>query len=82
MQVDVTSMASTDGTLPSPAASTFVLLEEAHIHWRAKQERAAFRKLEAREFKLTSVYDPILLQNTGMDFEFDLIFQNAGWEDF
>lgn len=44
--------------------------------------RAAFKKLEDRKFELTSVYDPMLLQKTGMDSEFDLIFQTVGWEDF
>ena len=44
--------------------------------------RAAFKKLEDRKFELTSVCDPMLLQKTGMDSEFDLIFQTVGWEDF
>jgi len=29
----------------------------------------------------TTTYDPLLLQATGMDVEFDLVFRAVGWED-
>ena len=38
--------------------------------------------LKNKDFIHTPTLDPILLQETGMDTEFDLIFQMLGWTNF
>ena len=38
-------------------------------------------KLKTRRFILTPTYDPALLQSTGMNTEFEIIFKTVGWEN-
>ena len=79
MQVDVPS---TEARMPPEQATTNVLMEEADLRWQSRQERDNYRKLKPHKLSLTNVYDPRLLQATGMDAEFDLIFHVVSWEDF
>lgn len=79
MQVDVTSIGP---GIPQEQATTNVLMEEANLRWQSRQERDNYKKLKPCKFSLTNVYDPRLLQATGMDAELDLIFQVVGWEGF
>ena len=50
------------------------LMDEKDICWWSRQEKEKYQQLRPRTFSLTSMYNPQLLQNTGMDAEFDLIF--------
>jgi len=59
-----------------------VLLEESHIRWQSKEEKEAFKKLKTQRFVHTTMYDPLLLQATGMDTELAFIFQVNGWDGF
>ena len=77
MQVDVPRARV---SLESSSFTTNILMEETHIHWRNKQEKNAFRKLRTKRFVHTTAYDLNLLQATGMDVEFDLVFRAVGWE--
>ena len=54
-------------------------LDEKDIRWRDRFEREKYRQLKPCTFMLASVYNPQLLQDTGMDVEFDFIFQVVGW---
>jgi hypothetical protein len=45
-------------------------------------ERSKYTALKDRTFTLTSVYDPRLMKESGMDIEFLLIFYEIGWENF
>ena len=46
------------------------------------REKEIFQQLKNKDFIHTPTLDPILLQETGMDTEFDLIFQMMGWTNF
>jgi hypothetical protein len=37
--------------------------------------------VKTKEFTHTPIFDSTLLHETGMDFEFELIFRMIGWED-
>ena len=81
MQVDAPSPRAR--APPQSSSSTNnVLLEESHIRWQSKAEKEAFKKLKSRRFVHTSMYDRLLLQGTGMDVEFDFIFQVVGLDGF
>ena len=46
------------------------------------KEKEVFQQPKNKDFIHTPTLDPILLQETGMDTEFDLIFQTVGWTNF
>ena len=45
------------------------------------REKNIYKKLNDQDFILTPAFDPALLQSTGMDSEFKLIFKAVGWKD-
>jgi hypothetical protein len=67
---------------PSPSTTTMnILMEEKNMKLRGG-ERSKYTALKDRPFTLTSVYDPRLMKESGMDTEFPLIFFAIGWENF
>jgi hypothetical protein len=56
-------------------------MEEKNLKPRGG-ERSKYTVLKDRTFTLTSVYDPRLMKESGMDTEFPLIFHEIGWENF
>jgi len=46
-----------------------------------REEKGKFTALKNKDFTLTPVIDPSLLESTGMDVEFNLIFSSLGWGD-
>lgn len=83
MKVDVPSVGA--GAPPQQAPSNeepIFLMEESQLRWKSRQGKDNFKTLKPHKFALTNVYDPCLLQATGMDTVFDLIFQVVGWEGF
>ena len=58
-----------------------VLLQEKQLKLRDDRETNIYKKLKDQDFILTPAFDPALLQSTGMDSEFELIFKAVGWED-
>ena len=58
-----------------------VLPQEKQLKLRGDREKNIYKKLKTRDFILTPIYDPALLQATGMTAEFKLIFKTIGWED-
>ena len=58
-----------------------VLLQEKQLKLRDDREKDIYKKLKDRDFVLTPAFDPALLQSTGMDSEFELIFKAIEWED-
>lgn len=72
-------------TRAAPSSSTTminVMMEEKNTKLRNHQEKDKYKKLKDHEIKLTSIYYPRLLQDTGMNTEFQLIFDAVGWGDF
>lgn len=69
---------------PSSSSGTVrkVLLKTSDLGLKTQREKDVFQKLKNRNFIHTPAIDPTLLQETGMDTEFDLIFQMLGWTDF
>jgi hypothetical protein len=59
----------------------YTLLRDNHIKFKDNREKKICKQLKDREFTLTLVIDPDLLQSVGMDSEFELIFHNIGWEN-
>jgi hypothetical protein len=62
-------------------AEVYTLLRDSQIKFQDDQEKEVYKLLKDKEFTSTPVIDPDLLQTIGMDSEFQLIFQNVGWED-
>jgi hypothetical protein len=58
------------------------VVDAPFIDLRDEQERQAYAILKDRVFSNTREFDPTLLERTGMDFEFDSIWQALGWESF
>ena len=86
------SQASTDMEVnhPSPATGASsrstpvernVLLQEKQLKLRDHTKKDIYKKLKTQRFVLTPAYDPVLLQATGMNTKFELIFKAVGWED-
>ena len=80
MQIDVPSPAV---GVPSGSSSAEknILLEEKHLKLRNKTEKEAYKQLKTQRFILTHAYDTALLQSTGMNIEFEIIFKTIGWEN-
>ena len=69
---------------PSSSSGTpvKVLLKTRDLGPKTRREKEVFQQLKNKDFIHTPTLDPILLQEIGMDTEFDLIFQMAGWTNF
>ena len=85
-------LASTDMEVdpPSPAVGApsrsapmerNVLLQEKQLKLWDDREKNIYKKLKDQDFILTPTFDLALLQSTGMDSKFELIFKAVGWED-
>ena len=57
-----------------------VLLQEKQLKLRDGTKKDIYKKLKTRRFVLTPAYDLALLQATGMNTKFELIFKVVGWE--
>ena len=78
---------SVDPTPPQALSSSSgprvkVLLKIGDLGLKTRREKEVFQQLKNKDFIYTPTLDPILLQETGMDTEFDLIFQMVGWINF
>jgi len=78
---------SVDPTFPQAPSSSSgtrvkVLLKIGDLGLKTRREKEVFQQLKNKDFIHTPTLDPILLQKTGMDTEFDLIFQMVGWTNF
>ena len=80
MQIDVPSPAVKASSVSSSAEKN-ILLEEKRLKLRDKTEKEAYKQLKTRRFILTPAYDPTLLQSTGMNTKFEIIFKTIGWEN-
>ena len=78
------SIDSTPPQAPSSSSDTRVkvLLKTGDLGLKTRREKEVFQQLKNKDFIHTPTLDPILLQETGMDTEFDLIFQMVGWTNF
>ena len=56
-----------------------ILLQEKQLKLWDDTEKDIYKKLKTRRFVLTLAYDPALLQATGINIEFELIFKAVGW---
>ena len=79
-----TSVDTTPPQAPSSSTGTRVkvLLKTGDLGLETHREKEVFQQLKNKDFIHTPTLDPILLQETGMDTEFDLIFQMVGWTNF
>ena len=59
-----------------------VLLKIGDLVLKTRREKEVYQQLKNKDFIHTPTLDPILLQEIGMDTEFDLIFQMVGWTNF
>lgn len=57
-------------------------MKESQIVLRQKKEKDIFKELKNRPFVHTTMFDPNILRESGMDTELDVIFSIVGWEDF
>jgi hypothetical protein len=57
------------------------LTRDSHIKFKDDWERGIYEKLKNKEFLHTPNFDNNLLQATGMNTKFELIFRNIGCED-
>ena len=78
---------SIDSTPPQAPSSSSdqqvkVLLKIGDLGLKTRREKEVYQQLKNKDFIHTPTLDPILLQETGMDTEFDLIFQMVGWTNF
>ena len=80
MEVDPPSPAAGASSRSAPMERN-VLLQEKQLKLRDDMAKDIYKKLKTRRFILTPTYDPALLQATGMNTEFELIFKAVGWED-
>jgi len=78
---------SVDPTPPQAPSSSSgtrvkVLLKTGDLGLKTHREKEVFQQLKNKDFIHTPTLDPIVLQETGMDIKFDLIFQMVGWTNF
>jgi len=76
---------SVDPTPPQAPSSSCgsqvkVLLKIGDLGLKTRRENKVYQQLKNKDFIHTPTLDPILLQETGMDTEIDLIFQMVGWK--
>jgi hypothetical protein len=55
--------------------------DEPYLDLEGGQEMEAYHLIKDHEFEPTPMYNPTLLQATGMDNEFTSIWQAVGWEE-
>jgi len=80
MEVDLPSPA-TGASSHSALVERNVLLQEKQLKLQDGTEKDIYKKLKTQRFVLTPAYDPALLQATGMNTEFELIFKAIDvWE--
>ena len=58
------------------------LMVEKDVRLRGQTEKDKPQNIKDREYKLTTVFHPQLLRDTGMDIEFNEIFAAIGWKNF
>jgi hypothetical protein len=80
MEVDPSSPAVGSSSRSAPE-ETFTLLRDKQIKLQDDREKKIYRELKDREFTHTPAFNPTLLQTIGMDSEFELVFNNVGWEN-
>ena len=73
------SVMSVDPTPPQAPSSSSdqhvkVLLKIGDLGLKTRREKEVYQQLKNKDFIHTPTLDPILLQEAGMDTEFDLIF--------
>jgi len=78
---------SVDPTPPQAPSSSSglqvkVLLKIGDLGLKTRREKEVFQQLKNEDFIHNPTLDPILLQEIGMDTEFDLILQMVGWTNF
>jgi len=59
-----------------------ILTELGHIVPQSREERDALRALRDRAYGRTKAFEASWLQCTGMDDEFEAVFEAVGWENF
>jgi len=59
-----------------------VLLKIGDLGLKTRREKEVYQQLKNKDFIHTPTLDPILVQETGMDTEFDLIFEMIGRTNF
>ena len=79
MSVDPTP---TQAPSSSSGQQVKVLLKIGDLGLKTRREKKVYQQLKNKDFIHTPTLDPILLQEIGMDTEFDLIFQMLGWTNF
>ena len=79
MSVDPTP---TQAPSSSSGQQVKVLLKIGDLGLKTRREKDVYQQLKNKDFIHTPTIDPILLRETGMDTEFDLIFQMMGWTNF
>lgn len=57
-------------------------MKESQLVLRNKREKDIFKQLKDRPFIHTTMFDPNILSESGMDNELDLVFTTVGWEVF
>jgi hypothetical protein len=67
--------------LPTPQADEVYIINAVFIDLRSDRERQAYALIKDRVFVNTKYFDPILLEKTVMDSNFNSILQALGWED-
>ena len=79
MNVDLTP---TQAPSSSSGQQVKILLKIGDLGLKTRREKEVYQQLKNKDFIHTPTIDPTLLQETGMDTEFDLIFQMMGWTNF
>jgi hypothetical protein len=80
MEVDPPSLAVWRSSSHHQSES-YTLLQENQIKFQDDHEKKVFKLLKDKEFTSIPLIDADLLQTTGMDSDFELIFHNIGWEE-
>ena len=81
MEVNPPSLAVGASSRLAPTERRNVLLQEKQLKLWDDLEKDINKKLKTWRFVLTLAYDLALLQATGMNTEFEIIFKAVGWED-
>jgi hypothetical protein len=62
-------------------SKSYTFLRENQIKFQDDCKKKVFKLLKDKEFTSTPLIDVDLLQKTSIDFKFELIFRNIGWEE-
>jgi hypothetical protein len=79
MDVDPSSPAVGLSSRSAPD-ETFTLLRNKQIKLQDDRKKKIYRELKDQELTHTPAFNPALLQTIAMDSEFELVFNNVGWE--